>query len=423
MGIGKKLSKLFFRNKKKKKKKKKNDEDFEQNVEDKDCETCYYYSCSESFVAYSDDDDDNDDDDYKEEEKLRTTSFERSSSSNSKTRAKKKKRNFSLTDSQPTIETEIDLEKLHSVHTTDEQKQMLKSIIAKESNLFDENGLMEESRPLSGLSKEIFNRILTRNGGPIEEVDFDPQVLVRHCRVAIENNPSKPIEVQIDYMLNQLEVIRKWRTRLNADVALRDYEKVPNQKEYFDLWPLHIHGNDAYGHLIFVEKISEVDVDYLKTIMSVDEALHVRMICHEAITELKRRQSKSFNKEVYKHIWVMDLSDIKWSSFTSDVRDALHRILKMCIEQYSDTLYRIIMVNTPVIFRIVYKGASVVIKPATRKKVRMLGATNHPGTIEYFQKLGVTRANAPPCAGGTNKGVDILDLVKAYSKEFKKSLS
>jgi len=34
--------------------------------------------------------------------------------------------------------------------------------------------------------------------------------------------------------------------------------------------------------------------------------------------------------------------------------------------------------------------------------------------------LGVTRENAPPCAGGTNKGVDILDLVQMYSKEFKR---
>ena len=221
-------------------------------------------------------------------------------------------------------------------------------------------------------------------------------------------------------MRNELECIRDWRGRLGADSALRDYEKIPNQKEYFDLWPLHIHGNDAYGHLIFVEKIAEVDVDYLKTIMTVEEALHVRMVCHEAIAELKKRQSEVLDKVVYKHIWVMDLADIKWSSFTHDVRDALHKILKMCIEQYSDTLYRIIMINTPVIFRMVYKGASLVIKPATRKKVRMLGPTKHPATYEAFRKLGVTRENAPPCAGGTNKGVDILDLVQMYSKEFKR---
>ena len=68
--------------------------------------------------------------------------------------------------------------------------------------------------------------------------------------------------------------------------------KIPNQKEYFDLWPLYIHGNDAYGHLIFVEKIAEVDVDYLKKIMTVDEALHVRMVCHEAIAELKNDRAK-----------------------------------------------------------------------------------------------------------------------------------
>lgn len=312
------------------------------------------------------------------------------------------------------------LKELHKIVVTSEQKEMLKKVIAKDPKLFDSNGHMEESRVLSGRSLEIFERISSRNGGPIKEEDFDPQVFVRHSRVAIENNPTKTIEEQIEYMRNQLECIRDWRGRLGADSALRDYEKIPNQKEYFDLWPLHIHGNDAYGHLIFVEKIAEVDVDYLKTIMTVEEALHVRMVCHEAIAELKKRQSEVIDKVVYKHIWVMDLADIKWSSFTHDVRDALHKILKMCIEQYSDTLYRIIMINTPMIFRMVYKGASLVIKPSTRKKVRMLGPTKHPATYEAFRKLGVTRENAPPCAGGTNKGVDILDLVQVYSKEFKR---
>ena len=95
---------------------------------------------------------------------------------------------------------------------------------------------------------------------------------------------------------------------------------------------------------------------------------------------------------------------------------------KKCVSNSTkDTLYRIIMINTPVIFRMVYKGASLVIKPATKKKVRMLGSTKHPATYEAFRKLGVTRVNAPPLAGGTNKGVNILDLVKMYSQEFKKA--
>ena len=364
-----------------------------------------YFSCSESF------------DDADEEVKGFSKRFSFGKSSNDENNNKKK--NKELANAQPDDDDPKGLRQLHNIVVTSEQKEMLKKVIAKDPKLFDSNGHMEESRVLSGRSLEIFERISSRNGGPIKEEDFDPQVLVRHSRVAIENNPTKTIEEQIEYMRNQLECIREWRGRLGADSALRDYEKIPNQKEYFDLWPLHIHGNDAYGHLIFVEKIAEVDVDYLKTIMSVEEALHVRMVCHEAIAELKKRQSKVLDKVVYKHIWVMDLADIKWSSFTHDVRDALHKILKMCIEQYSDTLYRIIMINTPVIFRMVYKGASLVIKPATKKKVRMLGPTKHPATYEAFRKLGVTRENAPPCAGGTNKGVDILDLVQMYSKELK----
>ena len=90
----------------------------------------------------------------------------------------------------------------------------------------------------------------------------------------------------------------------------------------------------------------------------------------------------------------MDLADIKWSSFTYDVRDALHKILKCVSNSIRTRLYRIVMINTPVIFRMVYKGASLVIKPATKKKVRMLGSTKHPATYEAFRKLGVTRVNA-----------------------------
>lgn len=387
--------------KSKRKKTKRGNDDEEEEEE-------LYFSCSESFDDAEEEKEEKEKKDAKEEGKRwRALSF-------GKKRERKPERREDGDDPKG-------LKRLHDIVVTNEQKEMLKKVIAKNPKLFDSNDHAEESRPLSGRSLEIFERISSRNGGPIKEEDFDPQVLTRHARVAIENNPTKTIEEQIEYMRNQLECIREWRGRLGADTALRDYEKIPNQKEYFDLWPLYIHGNDAYGHLIFVEKIAEVDVDYLKKIMTVDEALHVRMVCHEAIAELKKRQSKKLDKVVYKHIWVMDLADVKWSSFTHDVRDALHKILKMCIEQYSDTLYRIIMINTPVIFRMVYKGASLVIKPATKKKVRMLGSTKHPATYEAFRKLGVTRVNAPPCAGGTNKGVNILDLVKMYSQEFKKA--
>ena len=67
------------------------------------------------------------------------------------------------------------LKELHNIVVTSEQKEMLKKVIAKDPKLFDSNGHMEESRVLSGRSLEIFERISSRNGGPIKEEEREKE--------------------------------------------------------------------------------------------------------------------------------------------------------------------------------------------------------------------------------------------------------
>ena len=142
---------------KRKKTKRGNDEEEEEEL---------YFSCSESFDDAEEEKEEKEKKDAKEEGKRwGALSF-------GKKRERKPERREDGDDPKG-------LKRLHDIVVTNEQKEMLKKVIAKNPKLFDSNDHAEESRPLSGRSLEIFERISSRNGGPIKEEDFDPQVLTR----------------------------------------------------------------------------------------------------------------------------------------------------------------------------------------------------------------------------------------------------
>ena len=194
--------------------------------------------------------------------------------------------------------------------------------------MFDSNDHAEESRPLSGRSFEIFERISSRNGGPIKEEDFDPQVLTTRCgghrKQPDENDrgtnriyeePTEAFESGEDVwvQIRRCATTKKSRIKRSTLILARCTFTETMRTDI----------------LIFVEKIVEVYVDYLKKDDDPDEALHVRMVCQRSHRRIEKTTEQKLDKVVYKHIWVMDLADVKWSSFTHDVRDpALHKILK-----------------------------------------------------------------------------------------------
>ena len=190
--------------KSKRKKTKRGNDDEEEEEE-------LYFSCSESFDDAEEEKEEKEKKDAKEEGKRwGALSF-------GKKRERKPERREDGDDPKG-------LKRLHaSSSSPTNKKNKLKKVIAKNPKLFDSNDHAEESRPLSGRSLEIFERISSRNGGPIKEEDFDLQVLTRHAG-GHRKQGEREIEEQIEYMRNQLEW-REWRGRLGADTALRDYEK------------------------------------------------------------------------------------------------------------------------------------------------------------------------------------------------------
>ena len=88
-----------------------------------------------------------------------------------------------------------------------------------------------------------------------------------------------------------------------------------------------------------------------------------------AYTEYKRRMSVETGVQRYKHSLVVDLSGASLSLGRSAKRDLLKRIFDVGTHFFLETMWKIYLVNTPMLFRAVWAIVKPWLHPVTVAKV------------------------------------------------------
>ena len=88
-----------------------------------------------------------------------------------------------------------------------------------------------------------------------------------------------------------------------------------------------------------------------------------------AYTEYKRRMSVETGVQRYKHSLVVDLSGASLSLGRSAKRDLLKRIFDVGTHFFPETMWKIYLVNTPMLFRAVWAIVKPWLHPVTVAKV------------------------------------------------------
>lgn len=201
--------------------------------------------------------------------------------------------------------------------------------------------------------------------------------------------------------------IVKWRAENNVD-ALLD-RRFDDQKKYYASWPSYISGTDDNGHLVNFERVEDINTTALQSISEADVLL-MRAQHIEAINVLKHRASLAAGHRICKYIYVMDLKGLVIRKhFTSKVREVLKPIFQLSGDFYPDSLWSMFLVNSPLVFRMVWRVIAPMVDPVVKAKIRILNSQKD--YIPVMEKAGIARSSIPRVIGGDSEGQFMGDVV------------
>mmetsp|Transcript_13423 Transcript_13423/g.34425 ORF Transcript_13423/g.34425 Transcript_13423/m.34425 type:complete len:332 (-) Transcript_13423:151-1146(-) len=199
--------------------------------------------------------------------------------------------------------------------------------------------------------------------------------------------------------LKSVVSIAEWRQTVNYYNIFAS--ALPGFTEFHNNWKESIVGPDSYGHMIQVIRIQDVDVDAIEKMDERQlEALQGQKM--KAYAVYKEDMSRQRGVQRYKHTLLIDLSHVKMSMVSSsNKRHALGHIFGIGSKYFPETIWKIYLINGPMVFRAVFSLIKPILAPETIAKIQMLGS--YESSLKKMEADGIPRSNLPDWMGGSCK--------------------
>jgi len=217
-----------------------------------------------------------------------------------------------------------------------------------------------------------------------------------------------------------LEVFVELRRKYGLDdLARGDYEATKEAQKLLRQWrSMRFAGFDIYGHPVVVELVGKS----LKALdwkdWDKDEIIRGRIVCTEVFQALKYAASRYHcptdpnRVKVLKHVYVVDMKNVKTWHVTSRCRDRFKAIMKTCEEGYPEVAWRTYVVNAPNYLTIIWVVIKSWLDPVTTARVAILG-TNPLKNRERLLVDNIPLDAIPQCCGGDARDVPLSLILGA----------
>ena len=184
-----------------------------------------------------------------------------------------------------------------------------------------------------------------------------------------------------------------------------------------DHWGSEIYGTDKAGHHIWVEKVTGIDATSLLDRFDDNAMMNTRAIMMEALEIHKGNAINPICNKVYKHIYVMDLSGLKFGHFSGGVRRVVQNVIVEMGNLYPESVCKMFFVNAPLAFRAIWGLVCPWLHQVTKDKTKIIGGKS--AILAEFAAAGVELKDIPECWGGQHKGVPIKTMIEGWREDKK----
>mmetsp|Transcript_18718 Transcript_18718/g.47205 ORF Transcript_18718/g.47205 Transcript_18718/m.47205 type:complete len:289 (+) Transcript_18718:106-972(+) len=214
---------------------------------------------------------------------------------------------------------------------------------------------------------------------------------------------------RLEETIKYFKKIAEWREECKYHEFLN--AKLAHFDEFHRAWPNAIFGTDDYGHVLTGFQVEHLDVDGLEKIGG-DMLVLLQGQKMKALFEHKRILSKDGGVQRYKHSAIMDLHGLKMSMLHGHKRDIIQRLLDVGSHYFPEQMWKVYLINTPLLFRGVWTMIKPWLHPVTVAKVQMLGKVD--AAKAQMMKDGIPASALPTWCGGTHHGKDMGLLVEEH---------
>lgn len=204
------------------------------------------------------------------------------------------------------------------------------------------------------------------------------------------------------------KMICDWRDRVDFYNYLR--MPVPYSDEFHTCWPESVYGKDKYGHRVIAMKIADIDTDSLGKIPE-DMMCALQGQKMQSYGQYKLDSSLKEGVRRYKHIVIIEGNGVGMSLLSGKKRNIIKKIFAVGADFFPESIWKIYVVNAPLMFRAVWAVIKPWLHPITVAKVHILGS--YSAAIKAMTADGGLTVDAlPDWMGGTCKGTPIRDILR-----------
>lgn len=200
--------------------------------------------------------------------------------------------------------------------------------------------------------------------------------------------------------------IAEWREKVGY---YEFFEKnLEGDAQFHQLWPEYICGLDRFGHFLQGIRVEEIDTDGL---LKLDEE---HLLCLQgqkmkAYAVYKHDLSNASGVQRYKHTMLVDLHNISMSMLMGKKKNLMKKIFDIGSTYYPETMFKIYLVNAPMVFRAIWAIIKPWLHPITVAKVNILGSSKE--AVKKLEQDGVPLASIPTWLGGTCQALTTFEYL------------
>ncbi|KAJ3304063.1 cytosolic factor, phosphatidylinositol/phosphatidylcholine transfer protein [Kappamyces sp. JEL0829] len=233
---------------------------------------------------------------------------------------------------------------------------------------------------------EAFRALLIKESLYYDAKIHDKQLLLRFLK-ARSNNTKKAKEM--------FDACQEWRTTQRVDEIVSSFV-FEEQGLVNEIWPRFYHKQDRKGRPVLIILHHRFDINQLLACSSEDRLLKAHIREQEKLHQVRLPAcSTKVGYRVEQILLILDCQGYPYSQFHRVV-GLVHKIIKTSSDRYPESLGKIMFVNAPSCFSLIWAVIKSFFDPATLKKVSILG-TNYQEELLNI----VDPENLPQALGGT----------------------
>lgn len=194
----------------------------------------------------------------------------------------------------------------------------------------------------------------------------------------------------------------RWREE-NQITALISFQLAPHASaKLHELYPRYYHKTDGWGRPLYIEALSKFDYKSIFSIVNEDDLFKSHIASYEHLYRVRYPACSAVaGHHIEESFIILDCYNAPLMQI-GKIMSMIGKITEISKNYYPECMFKMYVINTPMMFSGIYSCIKPILDPATKKKIQVVGSSYSKLLLEYIpsENLPVYYGGTCNCPGG-----------------------